>query len=110
MILISGGRNSAGSLTRDPATGDATLVFSASCSGVSAMIETVALDQAAVALGDRGNQPVGAEIDLAERPLDRIGHGLLLDAQLRQRRVRGSTGLANGRPSARARRYSCFSR
>ena len=46
--LIFGERKVAGSLTGNPATGDATLRFSA-LSGVSAMIETVPLDQAAAA-------------------------------------------------------------
>src|SRR6202008_1161944 len=46
--LIFGQRKGAGSLTRTPATGDATLRFSA-LSGVAAMIETVPLDQAAAA-------------------------------------------------------------
>jgi alcohol dehydrogenase, propanol-preferring len=44
--LIFGGRKLEGALTGDPATGDATLRFSA-LSGVSAMIETVQLEQAA---------------------------------------------------------------
>src|SRR5215468_10114669 len=44
--LIFGSRKLEGALTGDPATADATLRFSA-LSGVSAMIETVALDQAA---------------------------------------------------------------
>ena len=48
MDLIFGERNVAGSLTGNPATGDATLRFSA-LSGVSAMIETVPLEQAAEA-------------------------------------------------------------
>jgi alcohol dehydrogenase, propanol-preferring len=48
MDLIFGERKLAGSLTGNPATGDATLRFSA-LSGVSAMIETVPLDQAAAA-------------------------------------------------------------
>ena len=48
MELIFGERKVAGSLTGTPATGDATLRFSA-LSGVSAMIETVPLDQAAAA-------------------------------------------------------------
>ena len=48
MDLIFGERKVAGSLTGNPATGDATLRFSA-LSGVSAMIETVPLDQAAEA-------------------------------------------------------------
>jgi alcohol dehydrogenase, propanol-preferring len=48
MDLIFGERKVAGSLTGTPATGDATLRFSA-LSGVSAMIETVPLDQAAAA-------------------------------------------------------------
>jgi alcohol dehydrogenase, propanol-preferring len=48
MDLIFGERRLAGSLTGNPATGDATLRFSA-LSGVSAMIETVPLDQAAAA-------------------------------------------------------------
>jgi propanol-preferring alcohol dehydrogenase len=48
MDLIFGERKVAGSLTGNPATGDATLRFSA-LSGVSAMIETVPLDQAAAA-------------------------------------------------------------
>jgi propanol-preferring alcohol dehydrogenase len=46
--LIFGERTVAGSLTGNPATGDATLRFSA-LSGVAAMIETVQLDQAAAA-------------------------------------------------------------
>src|SRR5262245_22289351 len=46
--LIFGERRVAGSLTGNPATGDATLRFSA-LSGVAAMIETVPLDQAAAA-------------------------------------------------------------
>jgi propanol-preferring alcohol dehydrogenase len=46
--LIFGERKVAGSLTGTPATGDATLRFSA-LSGVAAMIETVLLDQAAAA-------------------------------------------------------------
>ncbi|MCW3100992.1 MAG: alcohol dehydrogenase [Chthonomonadaceae bacterium] len=46
--LVFGSRNLAGALTGDPATGDATLRFSV-LSGVSAMIETVPLDQAAAA-------------------------------------------------------------
>jgi propanol-preferring alcohol dehydrogenase len=46
--LIFGSRKLAGALTGDPATADATLRFSA-LSGVSAMIETVPLDQAAKA-------------------------------------------------------------
>src|SRR5215469_13259828 len=46
MDLIFGSRTLAGALTGDPATADATLRFSA-LSGVSAMIETVPLDQAA---------------------------------------------------------------
>src|SRR5271155_4376573 len=48
MDLIFGERKVAGSLTGNPASGDATLRFSA-LSGVSAMIETVPLDQAAAA-------------------------------------------------------------
>jgi propanol-preferring alcohol dehydrogenase len=48
MDLIFGERRLAGSLTGNPATGDATLRFSA-LSGVAAMIETVPLDQAAAA-------------------------------------------------------------
>jgi alcohol dehydrogenase, propanol-preferring len=44
--LIFGSRKLEGALTGDPATGDATLRFSA-LSGVSAMIETVPLEQAA---------------------------------------------------------------
>jgi len=44
--LIFGGRKLEGALTGDPATGDTTLRFSA-LSGVSAMIETVPLEQAA---------------------------------------------------------------
>ena len=48
MDLIFAERKVAGSLTGNPATGDATLRFSA-LSGVSAMIETVPLDQAAAA-------------------------------------------------------------
>jgi len=46
--LIFGGRGLAGALTGDPATGDATLRFSA-LSGVSAMIEKVPLEDAAKA-------------------------------------------------------------
>jgi len=46
--LIFGERKVMGSLTGTPATGDATLRFSA-LSGVAAMIETVPLDQAAAA-------------------------------------------------------------
>jgi alcohol dehydrogenase, propanol-preferring len=46
--IIFGERKVAGSLTGNPATGDATLRFSA-LSGVSAMIETVPLDEAAAA-------------------------------------------------------------
>src|SRR6201997_2373767 len=46
--LIFGERKVAGSLTGNPATADATLRFSA-LGGVSAIIETVPLDQAAVA-------------------------------------------------------------
>ena len=45
MDVIPGGRKLAGSLTGDPATGDATLRFSA-LSGVSAMIEKVPLAEA----------------------------------------------------------------
>ena len=48
MDLIFAERKVAGSLTGNPATGDATLRFSA-LSGVSPMIETVPLDQAAAA-------------------------------------------------------------
>lgn len=48
MDLIFAERNVAGSLTGNPATGDATLRFSA-LSGVSPMIETVPLNQAAAA-------------------------------------------------------------
>src|ERR1700734_857274 len=48
MDLIFGERKLAGSLTGNPGTGDATLRFSA-LSGVSPMIETVPLDQAAAA-------------------------------------------------------------
>jgi propanol-preferring alcohol dehydrogenase len=48
MDLIFGERKVAGSLTGNPATGDATLRFSA-LSGVSAMIETAPLEQAAAA-------------------------------------------------------------
>jgi alcohol dehydrogenase, propanol-preferring len=48
MDLIFGERKLAGSLTGNPATGDATLRFSA-LSGVSAMIETVPLEQAPAA-------------------------------------------------------------
>jgi D-arabinose 1-dehydrogenase-like Zn-dependent alcohol dehydrogenase len=44
--LIFGSRKLEGALTGDPATGDETLRFSA-LSGVSAMIETAALEQAA---------------------------------------------------------------
>ena len=44
--LIFGSRKLEGALTGDPATGDATLRFSA-LSGVSAMIETVPLERAA---------------------------------------------------------------
>src|ERR1700746_3216992 len=46
MDLIFGNRKLEGALTGDPATGDATLRFSA-LSGVSAMIETAPLEQAA---------------------------------------------------------------
>src|SRR5580693_7358391 len=46
MDLIFGSRKLEGALTGDPATGDATLRFSA-LSGVSAMIETAPLEQAA---------------------------------------------------------------
>jgi propanol-preferring alcohol dehydrogenase len=46
MDLIFGSRKLEGALTGDPAAGDATLRFSA-LSGVSAMIETVPLEQAA---------------------------------------------------------------
>jgi alcohol dehydrogenase, propanol-preferring len=46
MDLIFGSRKLEGALTGDPATGDATLRFSA-LSGVHAMIETAPLDQAA---------------------------------------------------------------
>src|SRR5215813_8097957 len=46
MDLIFGNRKLEGALTGNPATGDATLRFSA-LSGVSAMIETVPLEQAA---------------------------------------------------------------
>jgi alcohol dehydrogenase, propanol-preferring len=48
MDLIFGERKLAGSLTGNPATGDATLRFSA-LSGVAAMIETVPLEQAPAA-------------------------------------------------------------
>ena len=48
MDLIFGERKVAGSLTGNPATGDATLRFSA-LNGVSAMIETVPLEQAPAA-------------------------------------------------------------
>jgi propanol-preferring alcohol dehydrogenase len=48
MDLIFGERKVTGSLTGTPATGDATLRFSA-LSGVAAMIETVPLEQAAAA-------------------------------------------------------------
>jgi len=48
MDLVFGERKVAGSLTGNPATGDRTLRFSA-LSGVSPMIETVPLDQAAAA-------------------------------------------------------------
>ena len=48
MDLIFGERKVAGSLTGNPATGDATLRFSA-LSGVAAMIETVPLEQAPAA-------------------------------------------------------------
>jgi propanol-preferring alcohol dehydrogenase len=48
MDLIFGGRKLEGALTGDPATGDATLRFSA-LSGVSAMIETFPLEEAAAA-------------------------------------------------------------
>jgi alcohol dehydrogenase, propanol-preferring len=48
MDLIFGSRKLEGALTGDPATGDATLRFSA-LSGVSAMIEIAPLDQAAAA-------------------------------------------------------------
>jgi propanol-preferring alcohol dehydrogenase len=46
MDLIFGNRKLEGALTGNPATGDETLRFSA-LSGVSAMIETVPLEQAA---------------------------------------------------------------
>jgi propanol-preferring alcohol dehydrogenase len=46
MDLIFGTSKLEGALTGDPATGDATLRFSA-LSGVSAMIETVPLEKAA---------------------------------------------------------------
>ena len=46
MDLIFGSRKLGGALTGDPATGDATLRFSA-LTGVSAMIETVPLERAA---------------------------------------------------------------
>jgi propanol-preferring alcohol dehydrogenase len=46
MDLVFGSRKLQGALTGDPATGDATLRFSA-LSGVSAMIETVPLERAA---------------------------------------------------------------
>jgi len=46
MDLVFGGRELAGALTGDPATGDTTLRFSA-LSGVSAMIEKVPLEEAA---------------------------------------------------------------
>jgi propanol-preferring alcohol dehydrogenase len=46
--LIFGDRKVAGSLTGNPATGDATLRFSA-LSGVSAMIETIPLQEAPAA-------------------------------------------------------------
>ena len=46
MDLIFGNRKLEGALTGNPATGDEKLRFSA-LSGVSAMIETVPLDQAA---------------------------------------------------------------
>ena len=48
MDLIFGERKVAGSLTGNPATGDATLRFS-ELTGVSAMIETAPLEQAATA-------------------------------------------------------------
>jgi alcohol dehydrogenase, propanol-preferring len=48
MDLIFGSRKLEGALTANPATGDATLRFSA-LSGVSAMIETAPLEQAAAA-------------------------------------------------------------
>jgi propanol-preferring alcohol dehydrogenase len=48
MDLIFGSRKVEGSLTGTPATGDATLRFSA-LTGVSAMIETVPLEEAAAA-------------------------------------------------------------
>src|SRR5690348_14727528 len=48
MDLIFGSRKLEGALTGDPATGDATLRFSA-LSGVSAMIETAPFEQAAAA-------------------------------------------------------------
>jgi len=48
MDLIFGERKVAGSLTGNPATGDATLSFSA-LSAVSPMIETLPLGQAAAA-------------------------------------------------------------
>ena len=48
MDLIFGSRKLEGALTGDPATGDATLRFSA-LTGVSAMIETFPLEEAAAA-------------------------------------------------------------
>ena len=48
MDLTFGGRELAGALTGDPATGDTTLRFSA-LSGVAAMIERVPLEEAAKA-------------------------------------------------------------
>jgi alcohol dehydrogenase, propanol-preferring len=48
MDLIFGSRKVEGSLTGTPATGDATLRFSA-LTGVSAMIETVPLEEATAA-------------------------------------------------------------
>ena len=48
MDLIFGSRKLEGALTGDPATGDATLRFSA-LRGVSAMIETAPLNQAPAA-------------------------------------------------------------
>jgi propanol-preferring alcohol dehydrogenase len=48
MDLIFGSRKLEGALTGDPATGDATLRFSA-LSGIAAMIETAPLNQAPAA-------------------------------------------------------------
>jgi propanol-preferring alcohol dehydrogenase len=48
--LLFGNRSVEGALTGDPATGDATLKFSA-LAGVAAMIETFPLERAAEAYG-----------------------------------------------------------